>query len=303
LTEYTNVNYSENQRTDMDEMSDAATGGGVRVPGRLETLAEELARWIQGDQYFDGEWRADPRNAGALENHLARVAGTRDRIVALVAAALALVLPTVRRESSAERTDADAQSTTVGVVGVTERPTTNGVGDHRGGVPCGACVTCACDAAPRVDQDGLCLGCGGVPVAVALLWGDPHVGLVVDLADADRATIARLIEEERRGRETERERRTILPPAQASQAAERAGWPTPKGWSAPMPSGAATAAVEQHFREPGRHADALLVKLANRLERLPDRDEVRAVMAHVRAVHGELAARAGDHMAVKGGAA
>jgi hypothetical protein len=119
--------------------------------------------------------------------------------------------------------DADAQSTTVGIVA-------SGEGDHPGGIPCGACVTCACDAAPRVDEDGLCLGCGGVPVAVAILWGEPHVGPAAELADDDRSEIARLIEEERRF--WAEGRATMLPP----EADERAGWPTAKGWAAKLTS-------------------------------------------------------------------
>jgi len=42
--------------------------------------------------------------------------------------------------------------------------------------PCGQCVTCACGEIPRMDEDGLCASCGGVPYVVALLQGPPHVG-------------------------------------------------------------------------------------------------------------------------------
>lgn len=56
------------------------------------------------------------------------------------------------------------------------------------GCPCGSCVTCACSASPAVDEDGLCIGCGGAPLATALLdGGTPHVG--IDIEGADRETI------------------------------------------------------------------------------------------------------------------
>jgi len=59
--------------------------------------------------------------------------------------------------------------------------------------PCGSCVTCACGAAPAVDEDGLCLRCGGQPLAIcARVTGDvPHVGS--DVEGADRGRIAELI--------------------------------------------------------------------------------------------------------------
>jgi hypothetical protein len=38
--------------------------------------------------------------------------------------------------------------------------------------PCPTCITCACCATPRVDEDGLCISCGGQPLTVA----QQHVG-------------------------------------------------------------------------------------------------------------------------------
>lgn len=58
--------------------------------------------------------------------------------------------------------------------------------------PCGACVTCACAIAPECDEDGCCLGCGGVPVEIALRCGVPHVGIEVE-DSADRHAISVLI--------------------------------------------------------------------------------------------------------------
>jgi NTP pyrophosphatase (non-canonical NTP hydrolase) len=60
------------------------------------------------------------------------------------------------------------------------------------GCPCGSCVTCACSASPAVDQDGLCVGCGGVPLAIALHdGGTPHPG--VELEEEDRAKAEAII--------------------------------------------------------------------------------------------------------------
>lgn len=56
------------------------------------------------------------------------------------------------------------------------------------GCPCGSCVTCACSASPAVDEDGLCLGCGGAPVATALYDGGAlHVGVELEEEDRDAA--------------------------------------------------------------------------------------------------------------------
>ena len=180
--------------------------------------------------------------------------------------------------------DADAQSTTVGVVAL-------GVGDHPGGVPCGACVTCACDAAPRVDEDGLCQGCGGVPVACALLFGELHVGPAEEFTEHARNRVALLIEEERRFQATGRA--TMLPP----ETDERAGWPTVKGWAAKLEPQQAEACrtVEALLGgAPSKLADRLLVDLGSRLGRLPNGSEVRTLLMHLRATSSELAARAGD---------
>ncbi len=65
------------------------------------------------------------------------------------------------------------------------------------GCPCGSCVTCACGGTVAVDQDGLCVGCGGVPLATALHEGGvPHVGPELEGADRDlaQATIANYLE-------------------------------------------------------------------------------------------------------------
>jgi hypothetical protein len=180
--------------------------------------------------------------------------------------------------------DADAQSTTVGIVAL-------GVGDHRGGVPCSACVTCACDAAPSVDEEGLCLGCGGVPVAAALLFGELHVGPTEELAERARNRVALLIEEELRFQAGDRP--AVLPP----EGDERAGWPTVKGWATKLDQLQAEAGrvVEALLGgPPSKLADRLLVDLAARLGRLPDGSEVRTLLIHLRATSSELAARAGD---------
>lgn len=52
--------------------------------------------------------------------------------------------------------------------------------------PCGACVSCACAANPKHDEDGLCIHCGGQTLAMAwacrLTAGPPHVSPDVDEA-------------------------------------------------------------------------------------------------------------------------
>ncbi len=56
------------------------------------------------------------------------------------------------------------------------------------GCPCGSCVTCACGRVVAVDQDGLCMGCGGVPLVTALLdGGTPHVGPELEGTDREMA--------------------------------------------------------------------------------------------------------------------
>lgn len=63
---------------------------------------------------------------------------------------------------------------------------------------CGTCVSCSCAASPNLDQDGLCLACGGTPLSVAQLRAvepgraAPHVSSEVP-SRKKRAVIARLI--------------------------------------------------------------------------------------------------------------
>ncbi len=71
--------------------------------------------------------------------------------------------------------------------------------DTNNNCPCGACVTCSCSAAPNMDEDGLCAGCGGQPYVIAALSGEPHVGVTeaVDgaLPKDEQTDIARIIAE------------------------------------------------------------------------------------------------------------
>lgn len=61
---------------------------------------------------------------------------------------------------------------------------------HRENYPCGACVTCSCGPSPLCDEDGLCAGCGGQCLALAMRsqTGEaPHVGVdVVDVQELAR---------------------------------------------------------------------------------------------------------------------
>ena len=65
--------------------------------------------------------------------------------------------------------------------------------------PCGSCVNCACAARPALDRDGLCLHCGGTPLAIARLSAGehgaraPHVGSDVE-DEKERAVIQALID-------------------------------------------------------------------------------------------------------------
>lgn len=55
--------------------------------------------------------------------------------------------------------------------------------------PCDTCVTCACCAVPLVDEDGLCVGCGGTPLAIAQRvpgGKKPHRSLDVSTQDGIR---------------------------------------------------------------------------------------------------------------------
>ncbi|MGN6107742.1 MAG: hypothetical protein ACTHU0_21715 [Kofleriaceae bacterium] len=56
--------------------------------------------------------------------------------------------------------------------------------------PCDGCVTCACAAEPKVDEDGLCLACGGTPVIIAeqVSVEEPHVG-----SDAEGEDVTRIV--------------------------------------------------------------------------------------------------------------
>lgn len=241
---------TQNQKANLDSIFDARTRGGLRLPGRIETLSLELAKWIWSDEEI-APHRSDKYSADAVAKHDARVAGTQDRLVALLAAALSIVLPGARLLCASYRPGRWAK-----VAGLEQR---------------------------------VCLGC------------DRPQAEHADAPDADAqsttAGVVAKLREERPEPRTVREPILPSPPPTAApeEGEARAGRPTPKA--------DAEARVWGLYESPRKRADMALVNLARRLGRLPNKDEVRAMMAHIRATASELAAMAGDIDTVKGGGA
>lgn len=320
---------TQNQKANLDSIFNARTRGGLRLPGRIETLFLELAKWIWSDEEI-APHRSDKYSADAVAKHDARVAGTQDRLVALLAAALSIVLPGARllcanyrpgrwakvagleqrvclgcdrpQAEHADAPDAAAQSTTAGVVAELreERPEPRTAREPILPPP---------PAAPEEEMRRreairrivTRLLTPSSPCAERWL----STGMIVKAVRAEVVTVD--FEEVWAAFEPceLRSRRLYEPDSPAGEiewaleatfrAQERAGRPTPKA--------EAEARIWELYAKPGAAADKALVELARRLGRLPNKDDTRALLAHMRATCSELAERAGDIDAVKGGAA